>query len=152
MNKAFVREPEDDGRGYCPYCGSLGTPVEAGPLDTHIRPTSRGKLREAVWFCSFSRCEVAYFNQFDVVVLIGELKGPVYPKQLDSAICACFGFTYDDVEADVRDGQPKRIRELLAKSKTSEVRCRTLAADGRCCMSAVQELYMKLRSATDSAE
>ncbi len=37
MNKAFVREPESDGRAYCPRCGALGLPVGAGPLDKYIR-------------------------------------------------------------------------------------------------------------------
>jgi hypothetical protein len=146
MNKAFVREPEDDGRGYCPYCGSLGTPVGEGPLDTHIRPKSRAKMRDAAWFCGFPRCEVAYFNQFDAVVLMNELKGAVYPYDVTAPLCACFGLTYDDVEADVRDGEPTRVRQLLTKSKSSNARCHTLAADGRCCMGAVQELYIKLRS------
>ena len=145
MNKAFVREPEDDGRAYCPRCKSLGVPVESGPLDTHIRPESRGKIRDAAWFCGFPRCDVAYFNQFDAVVTMDELKAPVYPYDPTLPICACFGLTYDDVEADVRDGTPTRIRELLAKSKSPDARCQTLAADGRCCMSAVQELYMRAR-------
>jgi hypothetical protein len=125
--------------------------VEAGPLDTHIRPEARSKLRDEAWFCGFGHCEVAYFNQFDAVVLVDELKSPVYPKQLDAPICQCFGFTYDDVEADAHDGQPTRIRELLAKSKTCAARCHTLAADGRPCQGAIQELYMKLRSSTGSA-
>jgi Zinc binding domain len=146
MNKAFVREPEDDGRGYCPRCRSLGVPVESGPLDTHVRPESRGKMHDSAWFCNFPSCDVAYFNQFDEVVLIQELKVHVYPKDLDAPICACFGLAYDDVETDVRDGTPSRIRELLAKSQSSDAHCQTLAADGRCCMSTVQELYMRLRA------
>jgi hypothetical protein len=146
MNKAFVREPEDDGRGYCPRCRSLGIAVDSGPLGSHIRPEFRAKLRDDAWFCNFPRCEVAYFNQFDAVVTIEELNAPVYPKDPDAPICACFGFTYDEVMADVRDGTPERIRGLLAKSKSPEANCRTLAADGRCCMTAVQALYMKLRS------
>jgi hypothetical protein len=148
MNKAFVREPEDDGRAYCPRCKSLGVPVETGPLDTYIRAESRAKIRDAAWFCGFPRCDVAYFNQFDAVVTMDELKAPVYPYDPDAPICACFGLTYDDVEADVRDVTPARIRALLAKSKSPDARCPTLAADGRCCMSAVQELYMRLRSQT----
>ena len=148
MNKAFVREPEDDGRAYCPRCKSLGVPVASGPLDTHILAESRGKMRDAAWFCGFPRCDVAYFNQFDAVVAMDELKAPVYPYDPNAPICACFGLTYDDVEADVRDGTPNRIRALLAKSKSPDARCQTLAADGRCCMSAVQELYMRLRSQT----
>jgi len=146
VNKAFIREPEDDGRAYCPHCKSLGVPLDtSAPLDTHIRPGSRAKLRDAAWFCNFPRCDVAYFNQFDAVVLMDELNASVYPYDADAPICACFGFTYDDVEADVREGRPTRIRELLARSKSSEARCSALAPDGRCCMSAVQELYMRLR-------
>jgi hypothetical protein len=146
MNKAFVREPDDDGRGYCPRCKSLGIPVGPGPLDTHIRAELRAKMHDAAWYCDYSHCEVGYFNQFDAIVLVDELQSPVYPKDLDAPICACFGLTYDDIEADVRDGSPTRIRDLLAKSKSPAANCSTLAADGRPCIGAVQELYMKLRS------
>ncbi len=145
MNKAFVREPDFDGRAFCPRCGALGLPVEHGPLDAHIRPESRNKLGDSAWFCAFLRCDVAYFNLFEAVVLVEELQGPIYPYNLSAPICACFGLSYDDVEADVRDGVPARIRALLAKSKLPDARCESLAADGRCCMTAVQELYMRLR-------
>jgi hypothetical protein len=88
---------------------------------------------------------VAYFNLFEMLVEVGELKAPVYPKDLDAPICACFGLKYEDVESDVRDGTPTRVRSLLAKSQTVEARCHELAADGRPCTTAVQELYMRLR-------
>ena len=145
MNKAFVKEPEFDGRAFCPRCGSLGLPVEHGPLDEHIRPDARSKLGDAAWYCGYVRCDVAYFNLFDAVVLLEELKAPIYPYDLDAPICWCFGLTYDDVEADASDEQPTRLRQLLAKSKSSDARCEALAPDGRCCMTAVQELYMRLR-------
>jgi Zinc binding domain len=145
MNKAFVREPEADGRAYCPRCGNLGLPVGAGPLDKYIRPESRMKMSDAAWFCNFPRCEVAYFNEFEAIVLVDELTQAVYPKNFDAPMCACFGFKYEDVEADLREGTPTRIRQLLAKSKTADAHCQTLAADGRCCMAAVQELHIKLR-------
>jgi hypothetical protein len=146
MNKAFIREPEFDGRAFCPRCGTLGTPVEAGPLDTHIRPESRSKMHDSAWFCNFARCDVAYFNLYDAIVSVDELNSPVYPHDPDAPICACFGLTYDDVLADVGDDEPARIRRLIGLMKTSEARCHSLAADGRPCLSAVQELYMRLRS------
>ena len=145
MNKAFVREPEFDGRLHCPRCGMLGVPVGAGPLDTHIRTSARVKLRDAAWYCPAGQCEVAYFNQFEMVVMISELRGPVYPKDLDAPLCACFGFSYDDVVADVRDGIPTRIRELLEKSKSSAAHCQSHAVDGQCCLREVQRLYLQLR-------
>ena len=146
MNKAFVREPEFDGRAYCPRCETVGTAVDAGPLDTHIRPEFRAKMHDSAWYCAFAGCEVAYFNLLETVVVMDELSAPIYPDDLDAPLCACFGFCYEDVEADVCDNKPTRIRELLAKSQSSDARCQTLAVDGRCCMSEVQKLYLKLRA------
>jgi hypothetical protein len=145
MNKAFVREPEFDGRAYCPRCGALGSPVTAVTLDTHIRRDARQRMGDSAWFCSYSRCHVAYFNLFESLVTEDELVAPVYPKDPEATICACFGFRMDDIEADVREGTPTRIRELLAKSRTPAARCQALAADGQCCMREVQRLFMKLR-------
>ena len=119
--------------------------VSAPPLDTHIRRDARMRMGDWAWFCGFARCDVAYFNVFEAVVTVEELKGPIYPKDLKAPLCACFGFTLEDVEADVRDGTPARIRELLAKSQTAEARCETLSPDGQCCMREVQRLYVKLR-------
>src|SRR5262245_12697566 len=109
VNKAFVREPDFDGRAFCPRCGTLGIPVEHGPLDVHIRPESRNKLGDTAWYCSYPHCQVAYFNLFEAVVTLDELKTSAYPYDLDAPICACFGFTYDDIEADVCEGRPTRI-------------------------------------------
>jgi hypothetical protein len=118
MNKAFVREPDFDGRAFCPRCGALGLPVEHGPLDAHIQPASRHKLGDTAWFCNFPRCEVAYFNLFDVTVLVDELKAPIYPHDLNAPMCACFGLTYDDVEADVRDGVPQTGQPKVRDHRT----------------------------------
>lgn len=145
MNKAFVREPESDRRAFCPRCGALGSPVEHQVLDRYIRPESRGVLGDTAWYCAFPRCDAAYFNLFDAVVGVDELAVPVYPKDLDAPICACFGLRYDDVAADVAEGVPTRLRANMERAK-SEARCEHLAADGRSCEGALQELYLRLRS------
>lgn len=143
MNKAFVREPEFDGKAYCPKCGSLGTPVNKMTLDHHLLESSRQHMGDLAWFCNFTRCEVAYFDLFERYVMIDVLRSTVYPKDSTAPICACFDFTIDDVEADVQQGTPSRIRELLAKSKSQHAQCERLAADGRSCMPEVQRLYMR---------
>ena len=144
MNKAFVREPEFDGRAYCPQCKSLGTEVKGPTLDVHVKKQPRSRMGDTAWFCDFSRCDVAYFDLFERFVSVDELNSTVYPKDSAAPICACFGFTLDDIEADTLLDKPVRIRELLTKSKSSDAQCTTLAADGRCCMREVQRLYMKL--------
>ena len=143
MNKAFVREPEFDGRAHCLRCGSLGTPVSAATLDFHVQTQSRSRLGDAAWYCDYARCDVAYFDLFERFVAVDQLQSTVYPKDVAAPICACFGFTMEEIDADVRQGTPTRIRELLAKSKSSDAQCRTLAADGRCCMREVQRLYIR---------
>ncbi|MCH8044742.1 MAG: hypothetical protein IID44_13600 [Planctomycetes bacterium] len=143
MNKAFVREPEFNGRAYCPRCESLGTPVGEATLDRHVQEQPRSRMGDSAWFCDFPRCDVAYFNLFEQFVTVDELQRAVYPKDAAAPICVCFGFTTEDIDADVRAAAPSRIRELLAKSKSSEAQCAALAADGRCCMREIQRLYMK---------
>jgi hypothetical protein len=48
---------------------------------------SRARLHDSAWFCNFTRCDVAYFNLFDKIITVDELKTPVYPKNPDSPIC-----------------------------------------------------------------
>lgn len=145
MNKAFVREPDFGGRAFCPRCGTEGIPVTSLVLDTHIRSESRSKMQDSAWYCNFARCDVAYFDLLEEVISTEELQTQAYPYDLEAPLCVCFGFTYDEVEADVADGTPTRIRQLLAKSQSSAADCQRLAVDGRCCMSEVQKLYMQLR-------
>ena len=145
MNKAFVREPDSDSRVLCPRCGSAGTPVGSGPLDHHIRPEVRSRMQDAAWCCGHPSCDVVYFNLFEMTITVGELQTPVYPYDVDAPLCACFGFLYEDVESDIRDGQPVRIRELLRKSQSTDARCQSLAVDGQCCLRIVQKLYLGMR-------
>jgi len=111
-----------------------------------MRPALRSRLEETAWFCAFARCDVAYFDLFERLVTIDHLRSPVYPKDVDAPVCACFGFSLDDIEDDVRQGTPTGIRNLLARSKSDEAHCRVLAADGRCCLREVQRLYISQTS------
>lgn len=100
-------------------------------------------MRDSAWFCGFAKCEVAYFDLFEKVILADQLRHPVYPKDPEAVICPCFGFTSSDVDDAIYERSPEPIRELLAKSKSKEARCSTLAPDGQCCMREVQRLYIR---------
>ena len=145
MNKAFLREPDADVRVMCPRCATPGTPVDSGPLDNHIMPQHRDRLPNHAWYCSQISCDVAYFSNVGHLVILDELRSAVYPYDIDAPICACFGFGYDEVEADVLAAKPERIRNLLLRSQSAEARCSTLAIDGQCCIKEIQRLYLKLR-------
>lgn len=143
MNKAFVREPEPDGRAFCPTCGSLGDTVGRVTLDHHIQAEFRSTLGLDAWFCPYADCATVYFDLYQRTVSTNQLHGTVFPKDIDAPICACFGFTMDQLHQAISDRDPMTVRELLAKSKSREANCAVLAANGRCCMQDVQRLYIR---------
>ena len=144
MNKAFVREP-DTTDVLCPRCGAAGVSTLRAAFETNVPLEARRSLAASTYFCSTPSCPVAYFDAFEATVPIDALNHPVYPKDPRAALCACFGLTMDDVEADIAEGTPIRIRGLLAKSKSSEAHCEELSPTGRSCIADVQRCYFKLR-------
>jgi hypothetical protein len=150
MNKAFVKEPDGTAAPLCPRCGSLGQAVGPTTLGAHLTDAARRNLSDAAWFCPYARCEVAYFDLFDRVVGVETLAKPVYPKDPDAPICACFGFTSEEVEQDIREGGATRVRALVAKARSPEARCAVMAANGQSCIGEVQRYFMRLREAGQS--
>src|SRR6185369_8413211 len=137
MNKAFVREP-DTTDVLCPRCGAAGVSTLRAAFETNVPLEARRSLAASTYFCSTPSCPVAYFDAFEATVPIDALNHPVYPKDPRAALCACFGLTMDDIEADIAEGTPIRIRGLLAKSKSSEAHCEELSPPGRSCIADVQ--------------
>lgn len=150
MNKAFIREP-DQTDDYCPRCGSKGEPVGSETLAAHLTEEQRGRIADPANFCPSPKCGAAYFDAFERVILAAELLKPVYPKDPDAPICACFGLTRQDIEQDVREGVVTRVKAVLERAKTAEARCSQTAANGQPCVAYVQKYYMRCRGAADAA-
>ena len=144
MNKAFVRE-SDSTEVLCPRCGGIGDEVPRVTVEAQVPAEARRGLAATAFFCPTPNCPVAYFDAFEATVLADSLVRPVHPKDPAAPLCGCFGLTLDDVQADVEEGVPRRIRELLAKSKSPEAHCETASPTGRCCLPEVQRAYFKLR-------
>lgn len=145
MNKAFIREPEETGHCRCPKCSSQGIPVGAETWRAHLAPQWHKHLAPDAYYCEFPRCEVGYFDAFERFVPALELQTRIFPKFADSALCACFGFTRDEVEQDVREGGVRRVKELLERCKSAEARCQVASPSGTCCQAQVQRYFLKFR-------
>jgi hypothetical protein len=145
MNKAFVREPDDTGERHCPACGSLAIAVQGETWRLHVVDSAADGLAETAFFCPFPRCDVAYFDIFERTLKLDVLRHPVYPKDPQAPICACFGLTAEDVEADIAEGGVRRVRAIIDKAKTPAAHCHTAAASGQSCVGEVQRYFMKLR-------
>lgn len=143
MNKAFVREPDEPDDLHCPRCGALGNAVSAVTITAQLQPDIKSPLGSSACFCSTPTCEVAYFDGSGTTIFAAQLRRAIYPKDPDAPICACFGLKADDVIADASIGNAAGVRLLLERSVTQREKCVTTAADGRCCVDAVQKLYLQ---------
>jgi hypothetical protein len=143
MNKAFIREPDETSAAHCPRCGSLGIAVGPETLQAQLDEETLQPLADAAFYCPFPKCEVGYFNRFEQTVPADCIRHPAYPKDPQAPICNCFGFTVAEIDADIGEGSPRRVRGLLARSKSPEAHCLTASPDGRCCMTEAQRYYMK---------
>lgn len=146
MNKAFVREPDATAE-YCPHCGSKGEQVGLETVQAHLPDGEPPKVADPANFCPSPKCEVVYFDAFERVILTDDLKEPVYPKNPDAPICACFGLTRHDIEADVREGVVTRVKAIIEKANSPDACCSRKAANGQPCTAYVQKYYMQCREA-----
>ena len=144
MNKAFLREPEQvDSR--CPGCQSVGHAVGPGTLNARLAADVRRTLAESGYFCPNTRCQVVYYDDFASVVKRDSVPGLIPIKDADAPLCACFGVTRSDVEADVEEGVVTRTRAAVLKAQSDQARCGTLAPNGRTCVPEVQGHYMRCK-------
>ncbi len=146
MNKAFVREADHDGE-YCPRCGSKGQQVGRETIQSYLPDGATPTVTDPANFCPSPQCEVVYFDAFERVMLSGDLDRPVYPKDPEAPLCACFGLTRQDIEQDVREGVVTRVKAIIEKAQSPEARCARMAANGQPCVAYVQKYYLRCREA-----
>ena len=118
MNKAFVRE-SDVTDEMCPRCGAAGIPVQRNTLRTHVVETAWLSLADPANFCPTPTCDVAYFDGFQRAVGTSELRHPVYPKDPQAPLCACFGLTSDDIDQDLAEGGVARTRACVQRAQSA---------------------------------
>ena len=151
MNKAFVKEQEVE-QDRCPHCDSSGRTVSHEAFSRHVPSEGQNSIAQPALFCPNPKCEVVYFDQFGRSVSLASVHRPIYPKDDDAPICACFGLAREDVEQDVDEGVVTRCRALVEKSKSDQARCTELSADGRSCVPEMQRYYMKYRQSRTHVE
>ena len=147
MNKAFCKEPEQSARPLCPRCGAEGYGVGEATLRAHLAPADAALLAEPVAWCDTESCPVAYFDALERSVDVSRATGIHWPKEPTGALCNCHGLTCEDVDADLAEGEPTRVRAVVLKAGAPGARCATVAADGRSCVARVQRYYVRRKAA-----
>lgn len=146
MNKAFVREAEDETAPKCPACRAIGQPVGPATLDKQLEPGAAAGLAAASMnFCPNPTCDVAYFDAHGLRASTDALIEKIWPKSDDpqAVLCPCLGYTAEQIMRDARSGDPTRVRQILAQGQSHPQRCITATPYGRACAGEAQRLYMK---------
>ena len=104
-------------------------------------------LGEPAYFCGTPACDVAYFDLLERSIPVSDAHGLFWPKDPAAPLCACHGLTVDDVDRDLAEGVPTRVRTIVARAAAPDAACASTSADGRSCVARVQACYMRRRGA-----
>lgn len=147
MNKAFCKEPDQSDRPLCPACGAEGLPVSEPTLLAHLEAADADTLAEPAAWCDTDNCPVAYFDALERSVPVARARGVHWPKDPAGALCACHGLTCDDVDSDLDEGEPTRVRRVIEAAAAPDARCAARSADGRSCVARVQRFWVRRKAA-----
>ena len=146
MNKAFCREPDSAEPALCPACGREGLAVAIETIRAHADREIAESLGEPAFFCPTDTCAVAYFDLLERSVTTAAARDLFWPKDPAGPLCNCHGLTLDDVDADIAEGVPTRLREVVRKAAEPGAACGIRSPDGRPCVARVQKHFLRRRA------
>jgi hypothetical protein len=111
-----------------------------------VREPAAVAIAETANFCPSPHCDVVYFDMFERTISVTAMRAPVYPKDPEAPICACFGLTADDIDRDLSEGVATRTKACLLRARTAEARCGELSPTGHSCVAEVQRYFLRRKS------
>jgi Zinc binding domain len=143
MYKASFKEPDPNLPPRCPRCGADGLLIGPETLLAHLASDTAESLGEPAYWCATDACPVAYFDLFERTANVDAAHGLYWPKDPAGPLCCCHGLTVDDVDADLAEPVPSRVRAVVQKAGQPDAACTTKSPDGRPCVARVQRYYMR---------
>jgi len=146
VNKAFCKDADSSLPPRCPRCSRDGLQVSPETLRSHVLPEAVESLSEPAYWCSSDRCSIAYFDLFERTIDNQHAHDLYWPKDSTAPLCSCHGLTCDDIDSDLAEGVPTRVRAAVHKAGQPDAACATMSADGRSCVGRIQRAYLRRRA------
>jgi hypothetical protein len=122
----------------CPACGQRGAPVQLQTVKALLTEIALRRVQLTHYrFCGNAACDLVYFGDAGNRFGTGDIRVPVWQKQMPGArlLCYCFGETEAAIRAEIlRDGRADavgRVRQHLAAQRCA---CEIRNPRGACCL------------------
>ncbi|OIP68424.1 MAG: (2Fe-2S)-binding protein [Oscillatoriales cyanobacterium CG2_30_44_21] len=127
----------------CPLNGKSGKLVGLVTLKSLLIPTALEQINaESIYrFCASSDCPVVYFSENQQVFNTYHLKVPVFQKDQDEEVpaCYCFGWTRQRIRKEIEEqGQTQAIASISSHIKAKRCGCEFNNPQGYCCLANVR--------------
>lgn len=133
----------------CPSCKNKGKQMKLITLKSLLLPKALANLQPdtSYQFCSFSECDVVYFNEKEQIFTKSDLKIPVFQKdeKENTPICYCFGWTRKIVSEESNKTEENTIVQNISMHiKANRCGCEVNNPQGSCCLGNVTGFINRL--------
>jgi len=126
---------------FCPKNGSKGKSIQIITLKSLLKPEALKQLNPKVnyRFCSHSDCSVVYYSEEGQTFEIENLKVPVFQKNSDQTVpaCYCFGWTRQRIR---EEGNDRAVAEITNHIQAKRCGCEVNNPQGSCCLKNVKSV------------
>ena len=139
MEDCCSKSNEKEKSNVCPSCKNKGKQMKLITLKSLLLPKALANLQPdtSYQFCSFSECDVVYFNEKEQIFTKSDLKIPVFQKDVkeNTPICYCFGWTRKIVSEESNKTEENTIvQNISIHIKANRCGCEVNNPQGSCCL------------------
>jgi len=131
----------------CPKCNLSGEKVNEKTVNSLL--TIKKALQENTnyYLCFSKDCDVAYYNEDDNIILISEIKVPIWFKNDANPkyICYCSKVTEEEIVDAIVNKNCKTVKDVVKNTNAMKIsNCAINSPTGKCCSRQINDLIKSL--------
>ncbi|MEG4593057.1 hypothetical protein QUB00_14755 [Microcoleus sp. F8_C2] len=140
----------------CPNDSTKGKPVELVTLKSLLIGAALEKLdpQSTYTFCPSSNCSVVYFSNTGQTFTTVDLKVPVFQKDFNEQVpaCYCFDWSRQRIREEIEQtGTSSAVASITAHIKAKRCGCEVNNPKGVCCLANVRETVHQIQQSLSSS-